>query len=160
MEGIRSLYKRVSPVFPNLDILFVNAGYGRFAPIEAVSEDIVDEIFTVLVKGTFFTVQSLLPLMTEGASIILNTSVVTQYGASYSSVYSAAKSAVSAFVKTFAAELASRKIRVNAVSPGYTATNGFQKTGMTEKQITLQFNQLFRHCLLKDSHKHWKLPMR
>lgn len=135
MEDIFQLPNQVKSISRNIDILFVNAGYGKFAPIEAVTESMLDEVFSVLVKGAFFTVQSLLPLLREGSVLILNTSVVTQYGSSYSSVYSAAKSAVASFVKTFAAELTPRKIRVNAVSPGYTATNGFQKTGMTEAQI-------------------------
>jgi NAD(P)-dependent dehydrogenase (short-subunit alcohol dehydrogenase family) len=65
----------------------------------------------------------------------LNTSIVTQYGAPYASVYSAAKSAVASFAKTFAAELTTRNIRVNAISPGYTATNGFEKTGLSKEQI-------------------------
>jgi NAD(P)-dependent dehydrogenase (short-subunit alcohol dehydrogenase family) len=115
--------------------LFINAGYGKFAPIEAVTENMFDELFNILVKGAFFTVQSLLPLIQEGGTIILNTSVVTQYGSSYASVYSAAKSAVASFAKTFAAELTTRNIRVNAISPGYTATNGFEKTGLTKEQI-------------------------
>jgi NAD(P)-dependent dehydrogenase (short-subunit alcohol dehydrogenase family) len=79
----------------------------------------------------------LLPLMNEHSSIILNTSVVTEYGSQLTSVYSAAKNSLSSMVKTFAAELTARKIRVNAVSPGYTITDGFNKTGMTQEQITV-----------------------
>jgi len=135
MSAISQLPGEIQAISPKLDILFLNAGYGKFAPIEAVSEQMFDELFAVLVKGTFFTAQTLLPLLNTGGTIIFNTSVVTQYGSSYASVYSAAKSAVASFVKTFAAELTPKNVRVNAVSPGYTVTNGFQKTGMTEEQI-------------------------
>ena len=135
MSDILTLPEKLNSIAPKLDILFLNAGYGKFAPIETVTESMFDELFTILVKGSFFTAQTLLPFLNEGGNIIFNTSVVTQYGSSYASVYSAAKSAVASFVKTFAAELASQKIRVNAISPGYTVTNGFQKTGMTEDQI-------------------------
>jgi NAD(P)-dependent dehydrogenase (short-subunit alcohol dehydrogenase family) len=135
MNDILQLPNQVQSIVPHIDILFINAGYGKFAPIEAVTENMFDELFNVLVKGAFFTVQSLLPLLKEGGNLILNTSIVTQYGAPYASVYSAAKSAVASFAKTFAAELTTRNIRVNAISPGYTATNGFEKTGLSKEQI-------------------------
>jgi NAD(P)-dependent dehydrogenase (short-subunit alcohol dehydrogenase family) len=135
MNDILLLADQVRLIAIKLDILFVNAGYGRFAPIDAVTEDMFDELFNVLVKGSFFTVQGLLPLMEKGGSIIFNTSIVTQYGSSNASIYSAAKSAVSSFVKTLAAELVDRGIRVNAISPGYTNTNAFHKTGMSDEQI-------------------------
>lgn len=135
MKDIQQLHEKTLAIESKLDILFLNAGYGRFASIEAVDESMFDELFSVLVKGPFFTVQSLLPLMNVNSTIIFNTSVVTQYGSAYASIYSAAKSAVASFVKNFAAELIARNIRVNAISPGYTSTNGFHKTGMSEEQI-------------------------
>ncbi|WP_343303436.1 SDR family oxidoreductase [Chitinophaga niabensis] len=119
----------------SIDILFCNAGYGKFAPIEAVTVEQFDELFDILVKGVFFTTQAVLPLMKEGGSIIFNTSVVTLYGSPYASVYSAAKSAVASFIKTFAAECTAKGIRVNGVSPGYTESKGFEKTGMSAEQI-------------------------
>jgi NAD(P)-dependent dehydrogenase (short-subunit alcohol dehydrogenase family) len=135
MNDIRKLARRVSALTDKIDILFVNAGYGKFAPVEAVTEEMYDEIFGVLAKGTFFTVQQLLPLINEGGVVIFNTSVVTEYGSQNASVYSAAKAAVQSFVKTFASELISKKIRVNGISPGYTETDGFNKTGLTRDQI-------------------------
>lgn len=117
-RDVMELRERVSNISPKIDILFANAGYGKFAPIEAVSEEQFDELFDVLVKGTFFTIQQLLPLINEGGSIILNTSVVTAYGSKNASLYSAAKAAVQSLVKTLAAELTEKKIRVNGVSPG------------------------------------------
>jgi len=118
-----------------LDILYVNAGYGKFASIEAVDEAHFDELFNMLVKGTFFTVQQLLPLMNEGGAIILNTSVVTAFGFENFSIYSAAKSAVQSFIKTFSTECTPKKIRVNGISPGYIKTNIFNNTGLTPDQI-------------------------
>jgi NAD(P)-dependent dehydrogenase (short-subunit alcohol dehydrogenase family) len=118
IADLKQLAEKVKVLTGKVDVLFVNAGYGKFAPIEQIGEAHFDEQFNVLVKGTLFTVQSVLPLMHEGSSIILNTSVVTEKGMQGASVYSAAKSAVQSFVKTFAAELSARKIRLNAVSPG------------------------------------------
>lgn len=135
LGDIKALAEKIKTKVGKVDILFVNAGYGKFAPIEMVDEAHFDEQFNVLVKGTLFTVQSILPLMGEGGSIILNTSVVTEKGMQGASVYSAAKSAVQSFVKTFASELSARKIRLNAVSPGPIETAFFDKTGMNQEQI-------------------------
>ncbi len=135
LTDIFELQKQIKKYTNNLDVLFVNAGFGKFAPVEMVNENQFDELFNVLVKGTFFTVQQLLPIMNEGGSIILNTSIVTQAGNPYMSVYSAAKSAVQSFIKTFAAECINKKIRVNGVSPGYIKTNIFNNTGLTPEQI-------------------------
>jgi NAD(P)-dependent dehydrogenase (short-subunit alcohol dehydrogenase family) len=135
IADLKQLAEKVKALTGKVDVLFVNAGYGKFAPIEQIDEAHFDEQFNVLVKGTLFTVQAILPLMHQGSSIILNTSVVTEKGMQGASVYSAAKSAVQSFVKTFAAELSARKIRLNAVSPGPIETAFFDKTGMTEEQI-------------------------
>jgi NAD(P)-dependent dehydrogenase (short-subunit alcohol dehydrogenase family) len=135
MNDILALPEKVKAIAKDIDILFCNAGYGKFAPIEGVTPDQFDELFNVLVKGVFFTTQAILPLMKEGGSIILNTSVVTSYGSPYASVYSAAKSAVASFIKTFATECTAKGIRVNGVSPGYTESKGFEKTGMSAEQI-------------------------
>ena len=89
----------------------------------------------MLVKGSLFTVQQILPLMKEGGAIILNTSIVTEVGFKDSTVYSAAKAAVQSMVKTLASELASRKIRINAVSPGPIATNYFDRSNLTNDEV-------------------------
>lgn len=135
IADLKSLAESVKVMTKKVDVLFVNAGYGKFAPIEQIDEAHFDEQFNVLVKGTLFTVQSMLPLMKAGSSIILNTSVVTEKGMQGASVYSACKGAVKSFVKTFASELSERKIRLNAVSPGPIETDFFNKTGMNEEQI-------------------------
>lgn len=136
MSDVFDLRKQVAQHADHLDVLFVNAGYGRFAPVEMVSEELYDELFNMLAKGTFFTIQQLLPLMPDGSSIIMNTSVLTEAGYSNMSVYSAAKSAVQSFIRTFAAEYAAKNIRVNGISPGYINTNIFDKTGLTPEQIS------------------------
>lgn len=135
MSDLLELGNKVKSITPYIDILFVNAGFGKYAPIEQIDEAHFDEQFNVLVKGTLFTVQQMLPLMKEGGAIILNTSIVTEIGMSNSSVYSAAKSAVQSFVKTFASELASRKIKINAVSPGPIQTNYFDRSNLSQEQI-------------------------
>lgn len=135
MEDLLRLNESVSKLTSKIDILYVNAGYGKYAHIEDIDETHYNEQFDTLVKGTLFTVQQILPLMREGGSIILNTSIVTEVGMPASSVYSAAKAAVQSFLKTFAADLASRKIRVNAVSPGPISTNYFERSNLNEEQI-------------------------
>lgn len=135
MTDLMDLQAQVKRHTNHLDILFVNAGYGKFAAIEQVDEAHFDELFNLLVKGTFFTMQQLLPLMNTGGSIILNTSIVAKFGFDNFSIYSAAKSAVQSFIKTFATECTAKQIRVNGVSPGYIKTNIFNNTGLTAEQI-------------------------
>lgn len=136
LSDIFTIQEQIKQYADKIDILYVNAGYGKFAPVEMVDEAHFDELFNMLVKGTFFTVQKVLPLIKEGGSIILNTSIVTEFGFQNMSIYSAAKSAVKSFIKTFAAECTVKKIRVNGISPGYIKTNGFDKTGLSKEQIT------------------------
>ncbi len=135
MSDLLTLRHEVSAHAQQIDILYVNAGFGRFAPIAGVTEEAFDALFDVLVKGTFFTVQQVLPMMPDGSTIILNTSTVTGFGFQNFSVYSAAKSAVQSFIKTFAAECAARSIRVNGINPGNIATPMAGKAGMSAEQI-------------------------
>lgn len=135
MKDILLLQEQIKQHTDNIDLLFVNAGYGKFAPVEFAGEAHFDELFDMLVKGTFFTVQQTLPLLKNGSAIILNTSFVTEIGTANFSVYSAAKSAVQSFIKTFAAELTEKGIRVNGISPGHIKTNIFNNTGLSSEQI-------------------------
>lgn len=135
MADILELRNQVRQFTTHIDLLFANAGYGKFAPIENVDEAHFDELFNMLVKGSFFTVQQILPLMKPGSSIVLNTSFVTEVGTANFSVYSAAKAAVQSFILTFAAELTAKNIRINGISPGYIKTNIFNNTGMDASQI-------------------------
>ncbi|WP_322544978.1 SDR family oxidoreductase [Elizabethkingia miricola] len=134
-HDVFQLQKNVKQFTNNIDLLFVNAGYGQFASVEQANEAHFDELFNMLVKGTFFTVQQILPLMKSGSSIVLNTSFVTETGTPYFSVYSAAKAAVQSFIKTFAAEFTEKGIRVNGISPGHIKTNIFNNTGLNQEQI-------------------------
>lgn len=135
MKDLMNLQQEVKKYTDTIDVLFVNAGYGKFFPIEYVDEQHFDELFNVLVKGSFFTVQHMLPLMEKGSSVIFNTSVATEVAMPNFSIYSAAKSAVQSFIKTFAVELTERGIRVNGVSPGHIKTNIFNNTGLNAEQI-------------------------
>ena len=135
MRDLMNLRNEVLKYTENIDVLFPNAGYGRFAPIENVKTEQFDELFNMLVKGPFFTVQQILPMMKKGSSVIFNTSVATEIAMPNFSVYSAAKSAVQSFIKTFAVELTERGIRVNGISPGHIKTNIFNNTGLTAEQV-------------------------
>lgn len=135
MEDILQLQEEIKQYTDNIDLLFANAGYGRFAPIGQVDEMFFDDLFALLVKGPFFTVKQISPLMGPGSAIIFNTSIITEMGMANFSVYSAAKSAVQSFIKTFANEFTQKGIRVNGISPGYIKTNGFSNTGLSAEQI-------------------------
>ena len=137
LADLDALAQRTKAEFDRLDILFVNAGMGSFAPIEYVNEALFDQHFDTNVKGLFFTVQKLAPLLGQGSSVILNASAVTTKGMAASSVYFASKAAVRSFARSLAAELAPRGIRVNALSPGLVPTTAFLgKAGMDEQAIS------------------------
>ena len=101
-----------------LDVLFANAGGGEFAPLGQITEAHVDKWLAINVKGTLFTVQKALPLMPDGASIILNGSMVSLKGFPAFGVYAATKAALRSFARTWSVDLQERKIRVNVVAPG------------------------------------------
>ena len=122
--------------FRQLDILFANAGVGTVAPLEAVTEEQVDDQFSINFKGIFFTVQKAAPLMAKGGSIVLTTSFLNAVGAPGFSILSASKAAVRSLARTLGAELAPRGIRVNAVSPGPTATPFHGKLGLTDSELS------------------------
>ena len=107
-----------------LDIVFANAGAAKYAPLGGITEELYDSIFDINVKGLLFTVQKALPLMPDGGAIILNASIVATKGLAANSVYSATKAAVRSFARTWTTDLKTRRIRVNAVSPGSTDTPG------------------------------------
>ena len=112
------LFAQIKREKGKLDIVFANAGVARYAPLGSITEEFYDSIFDINVKGVLFTVQKALPLMPDGASIILNASIAGSKGLATYSVYSATKAAVRSFARTWTTDLKDRRIRVNAVSPG------------------------------------------
>jgi NAD(P)-dependent dehydrogenase (short-subunit alcohol dehydrogenase family) len=128
VDQLRARYGRI-------DILYANAGLGRAAPLEAVTEGQIDEQFGVNFKGVFFTVQKVVPLMGKGSSIVLTTSFLNTKGTPGLSILSATKAAVRSLARSLAAELASRGIRVNAVSPGPISTPFASKIGLSEQEL-------------------------
>jgi NAD(P)-dependent dehydrogenase (short-subunit alcohol dehydrogenase family) len=130
LEGIRQLADAAKAAFGHIDALFVNAGSGMFAEIDAVTEEGYDQQFDLNVKGVFFTIQQLLPLLGEGSSVVLNASSVQAKGLATGTLYAATKAAVRSFARTFAAELAPRGIRVNSVSPGLVPTQFFANSNL------------------------------
>jgi NAD(P)-dependent dehydrogenase (short-subunit alcohol dehydrogenase family) len=118
------LFAQIQQEKGRLDILFANAGIAKYATLGTVTEELFDSIFDINVKGLLFTVQKALPLLPDGASIILNASVVGSKGLPANSVYSATKAAVRSFARTWTSDLKDRRIRVNAISPGAIDTPG------------------------------------
>lgn len=135
IEDTEKLFAAVQQKFGKIDVLFVNAGVGKFAPLESVSEELYDELFDINAKGAYFTIQKALPLLNEGASIVLNTSVASHIGSINGTVYAATKAAMRSFTRSMAAELVGRKIRVNAVAPGATETPIFVRAGLSPDQL-------------------------
>ena len=125
--------RRCSSNQATLDILFANAGGGEFAPLGAITEAHFDQTFNANVKGLLFTVQKALPLLVDGASIILNASTAASTATPAFSVYSATKAAVRSFARSWTLDLQHRHIRVNALSPGATDTAGFHGLAQTEE---------------------------
>jgi NAD(P)-dependent dehydrogenase (short-subunit alcohol dehydrogenase family) len=124
LADLDRLFEQIKREKGKLDIVFANAGVARFAPFGTITEEFFDSIFDINVKGVLFTVQKALPLLPDGASIILNASIVGSKGFSANSVYSATKAALRSFARTWTTDLKDRRIRVNAVSPGSTDTPG------------------------------------
>lgn len=136
LADIDKLAAHVAATYGKLDILFVNAGIATFATPEASDEQVFDRQFNINVKGAYFTVTKLLPVLNDGASVIFNASVAQAKGLAAASIYSATKAAVRSFGRTLATDLAPRGIRVNTVSPGPIGTPLFDKLGMTGEQVS------------------------
>ncbi len=138
------LFAQIKREKGRLDIVFANAGVAKYAPFGEVTEEFYDSIFNVNVKGLLFTVQQALPLLPDGASIILNASIVASKGLPANSVYSATKAAVRSFARTWTTDLKNRRIRVNAVSPGATDTPGLSNllasAEVGEERMKMIFN--------------------
>jgi NAD(P)-dependent dehydrogenase (short-subunit alcohol dehydrogenase family) len=135
IKDLDRLYATVKEKYGHIDILFANAGLGNLAPIGQITEEDFDLQFNVNVKGLLLSVQKALPLMKEGGSIILNSSVAGSKGRPAFGVYAATKAAVRSFARSWTSDLKDRKIRVNTLSPGPIATPIFGKWGLSEQQV-------------------------
>src|SRR5205085_2889179 len=107
------VYAQIGNEKGRVDVLFANAGVGSFAPLGSISEEQFDTTFNINVKGLLFTVQKALPLMPDGAAIIMNASIVSIKGVPAMSVYSATKAAIRSFARSWTMDLKERRIRVN-----------------------------------------------
>ena len=135
LDQIDELYKKIDETHGKIDVLFLNAGVAVFEPIEMVTEESYDQMMNINLKGLYFNVQKALPLLKEGASIILTTSAADQKGMPNTSVYAATKAAVRSLARTLSAELLEKGIRVNSIAPGPIDTPIFGKLGFPEDQI-------------------------
>ncbi|AOJ29743.1 SDR family oxidoreductase [Burkholderia seminalis] len=124
LDELDALYAQIKEEQGRLDVLFVNAGGGSMLPLGNITEAHYDDTFDRNVKGVLFTVQKALPLLAEGASVILTGSTAGSAGTAAFSVYSASKAAVRAFARSWILDLKDRRVRVNTISPGATRTPG------------------------------------
>ncbi|MGI8891132.1 MAG: SDR family oxidoreductase [Chthoniobacterales bacterium] len=135
VADIERAFQTIREKAGRVDVLFVNAGVAKFVPLADTDEAIFDEMTDANFKGAYFTVQRALPLLSEGASVIITSTTAVHFGMAGASVYAAGKAALNSLAKTFAIELAPKKIRVNVVSPGPIATPIFSKMGMSKDQM-------------------------
>jgi len=134
------LFAHIQRETGRLDSVFANAGVATYAPLGSITEELYDAIFDINVKGVLFTVQKALPLLPDGASIILNASVGASKGVPERSVYNATKAAVRSFARTWTSDLKDRHIRVNVVSPGVTDTPPWHTTEAREQGLKVAPN--------------------
>jgi NAD(P)-dependent dehydrogenase (short-subunit alcohol dehydrogenase family) len=124
LADLDRLYAAVKAEKGRIDVLFANAGGGSMLPLGAITEEQYDDTFDRNVKGVLFTVQKALPLLAEGASVIVTGSTTSITGTANFSVYSASKAAARNFVRSWVLDLKGRNVRVNVLSPGPTRTTG------------------------------------
>src|ERR1700738_2978383 len=136
-DDLDRLFAQIKREKRKLDIVFANAGITTMTPLGKITEEDYNSIFNGNVKGLLFTVQKALPLMADGASIILNASIVASKGLPNWSVYSATKAAVRSFARTWTMDLKDRRIRVNAVSPGIIDTPPWHSIDAAEERMKI-----------------------
>jgi len=137
MAQVKQIQGQVKAIAPNIDIIFINAGLGKFNAVDSMTEEMFDEIMNVNFKGAYFTLQQLLPLVNDGGSIIFNTSINAHIGMAGASVYAASKAALLSLIRNLSAELLPRRIRVNAISPGPVVTplHTAEKLNISNEQL-------------------------
>lgn len=150
LEDINLLRKEIENQYGKADILFINAGItGTLSPIENMDIENFDSVMNINFRGAYFTLSKLIPLLNDGASVVVLSSIVASTYKPNSSVYQASKAALNSIAKTAAAELAPRKIRVNMVSPGPTKTEIMNKAGLDEKTLEGINDRLINEIPLK-----------
>lgn len=132
LTDINALVAQVVALFGKIDILVVNAGISKLTTVENATEELFDEVINLNLKGTYFTLSRFIPLLNDGASVILISSSSASKSIPQTSIYAASKVAINAVMKIAAVELAPRKIRVNSVSPGPFATEIMKKAGLAD----------------------------
>lgn len=135
LRDLEALAAYLKSKYGRVDVLFANAGGGVLGPMEAVTEADFDKTVATNFKGTYFTVQTLLPLMAGGTSVVINTSVAGSKGLPNFSVYSATKAAIRSLARTWTTDLKGRGIRVNAIAPGHIDTDIMVRNGIPEGQV-------------------------
>ncbi|MBD2499776.1 SDR family oxidoreductase [Anabaena azotica] len=135
LADLDRLFATIKQEQGHLDVLFANAGGAEVVPLGSITEEHFDKMFNINVKGLLFTVQKALPLLPEGASIILNASTSSIKATPAFSVYSATKAAVRSFARNWTIDLKERKIRVNVISPGVVPTPAYNLLGLNDEQL-------------------------
>ena len=149
LTTLDTLAENVKEHFGRVDAIFLNAGIASFSPFELADEAHYDSIMDINVKGVFFTLKKLLPLLNDGGSVIFNTSINASVGMPGSGVYTASKAALIGLSRVLASELAPKKIRVNSISPGPVDTTVYDKLGMDAVQSAAFGKALSEKILLK-----------
>jgi NAD(P)-dependent dehydrogenase (short-subunit alcohol dehydrogenase family) len=134
LGDVKRLFEIVGQEAGTIDVLFANAGSGELAPLQVMSEEHYQRTFDTNVKGTLFTVQAALPLLKDGASVILMGSTAATTGLPFASTYAASKAAIRNFARSWSVELAPRRIRVSVLAPGATSTPGWHAIAPSEEQ--------------------------
>jgi len=135
LADIDQAMARIRDRFKKIDALFVNAGVGKFVPFDQVTESFYDDIMNVNLKGAFFTVHKALPQLAPGSAVVLNASINGHKGMPGTTVYGASKAAVINLARTMSADLVSRGIRVNSVSPGPVESAILTRAGLSKEQL-------------------------
>jgi NAD(P)-dependent dehydrogenase (short-subunit alcohol dehydrogenase family) len=134
-EDIKNLAAHIKEKYGKLDGVILNAGVAPFMPLEAWDEGAFDQLFAVNVKGPFFLLQQVAPLLTKGAAVLFNTSIVQHVGMAGAGPYGATKGALRSLIRALSVELAAQGIRVNSVAPGPIETPIYDKIGMPSQEL-------------------------
>ena len=146
LNSLKRVYEKIKEKYGRLDIVLANAGIAPVTPFADVDPTVFDTIFDVNVKGSFYTVQYALPLLTEGASVILVSSCLNEMGMEGFSIYNASKAAIRSLARSLTPDLARIGARINVLSPGPIDTPVLAKAGLSSEQIDAQF-EVFKNVL-------------